>query len=224
MKLAILFIGRIKFYTDVKEKLLSIKNKYGATMFCSLNKKNKSPYIETFCNTFEMKEDQIHLERTPEPPQHILSLPRNPHDIRNLYSYFYHVDKCFKLLEKYQEKHNVVFDCILYYRADVYNFDELEILPLKENTVFYMIEPELYYRGYGFFKDILYGNYEVMKKYSMIVNHLENLNKQYKCDHVECFIKHYMVDMNKINANKYAYNYVMHPWRHQCLPEYDYFE
>ena len=88
---------------------------------------------------------------------------------------------------------------------------------------FYMIESELYYRGYELFKDILYGNYEVMKTYSMIVNHLEDLIKQYKCDDVESFIKYYMVDMNKINANKYAYNYVMHPWRHIYLPEYDAF-
>ena len=121
------------------------------------------------------------------------------------------------------QTNNSLFNCILYYRADIYNYEELVLSPLKENTIFNAIEPHLYKINYSLAKEILYGNYEVMKKYSNIINYLEEIIKDYKCHDVESFIKYYIVDMNNMNLHKISYNYIIHSSRHQYLAEYDNF-
>jgi len=221
MNLAILIVGRIKGYTHVEQKLLDLKNKYNATIFCSLNKQNKSDYIQKFCNTFDIKDDQLNLENTPEVPDFMKQLPRTPNDIMNMYSQFFHVKKSFELLDAYQKKYNVLFDAVLYYRADIDNYEDLILPPLKENTIFNFIEKSLYNSKDNIIKELLYGNYKNMKKYSNIVNFLERLIKQYKCTIFECLIKKYIVDIQKIRISKISYNHTLHESRHTPLPEYN---
>ena len=63
-RVAILFCGRIKGYTNVEQILLNLQRKYNATVFCSLNKRTKSDYIKTFCEKFGISDERLNLEPT----------------------------------------------------------------------------------------------------------------------------------------------------------------
>ena len=97
--LAIIFTGRIKGYTEVKDDLLNLKNDNNGTVFCSLNKQNKSDYIKTFCEAFGVKDEQINLEITPPTPEYMNKHPNQ----NNFYSQCYHLKKAFNMLKIYQK-------------------------------------------------------------------------------------------------------------------------
>jgi len=63
-RVAILFCGRIKGYTNVEQTLLKLQKKYNATVFCSLNKRTKSDYIKRFCEKFGISDERLNLEPT----------------------------------------------------------------------------------------------------------------------------------------------------------------
>ena len=220
--LAILIIGRIKGYTHVKDKLLNLQKKYHAKMFCSLNKKGNSEYIQKFRDTYDVKDGQIHLEHIP-PPEYIGKYRITVPLIKdNMYSCCYHKQKCFELMERYQEDHNMKFECILYYRADIDEFEELKFEPLEDNTVFIPVEKYPHIRDTGGINDqIAYGNHEGMKKYCGIVNSLKEI-----CDeegvlyHPELLLKKYVERVNLL-VKRIPYDYMLHPERHAHLAEYD---
>jgi hypothetical protein len=220
--LAILIIGRIKGYTHVKDKLLSLQKKYHAKMFCSLNKKGKSEYIQKFCETYDVKDEQLYLEPV-APPEYMTKYSIPVHlVVDRVYSCCYHKQKCFELMEKYQEAHNMKFECILYYRADVDEFEEFKFEPLEENTIFIPAEKYPHIRDTGGINDqIAYGNYEVMKKYCGIIDSLKDI-----CDeegvlyHPELLVKKY-IDRKNLLVKRVPYDYMLHPTRLEPLAEYD---
>ena len=57
LKVAILFGGRVLGYENVKDNLSNIMNTYNPTVFCSLNKKNKSEYIKEFCDFMKIDDE-----------------------------------------------------------------------------------------------------------------------------------------------------------------------
>ena len=220
--LAILIIGRIKGYTFVEKKLAKLQRNYRATLFCSLNKKNRSDYINRFCNLYDIKDDQLHLE--PISPPEYLSKYHVPVQMRidHAYSCWYHKQKCFELMENYQNKYNIKFDCILYYRADIDEFEELRFDPLEENTIYISEEKYPHIRDtYGINDQIAYGNFEVMKKYCGIVNSIKDI-----CDqegilyHPELLLKKY-IEREKLVVKRTTYDYMLHPSRADHLAEYD---
>jgi hypothetical protein len=77
-------------------------------------------------------------------------------DKERTFSQYYHKYRCFRLLEAYQQKYNIKFNCIIIFRADVDSSDEFIVKPLEENTI-YIPEGKDYY---GLNDQIAYGNYE----------------------------------------------------------------
>jgi len=242
-KLAIIIVGRIKGYTHVEQNLLDLQKKYNATFFCSLNKKNNSEYIKTFCSKFNISNEQINLEIV-KPPEHIIHYPIGPNTNRNnYYSQLYHLNKAFNLLEKYQNHHHVKYDCILFYRADIDAKEELNIVVPKKNTV-YIPEGN---DSWGIRGEMAYGNFHVMKIYCEIINSIDKILKPLKIDknvfiatkkdaklytylvnggkifHPEINLKRYL-EINHICVKRFPYKYELHGSRHAPLPEYDDFE
>ena len=171
MKIAIFFSGRIKGYEHTFSHLKSIIDKYNPIFFTSLNQESEDEYTKTFCEKFNIKTDQINYEKTILPDS--LKDVNSGSHVLNTYSMFYHNYKGFSLIEKYQTSHNIHFDVIVKYRAeinasDILKFDE------TENDKLY-IPNGLDYGGIN--DQIAYGDFNIMKKYCELGN--GNIEKLY---------------------------------------------
>jgi len=214
LKVAILFAGRIKAYQHVLPKLLEIKNTYKPVIFCSLNKESNTPEdIKSFCAEFNIPEEQSNIEQTVLPPW-LNSCRPMTHHIRptGVYSMFYHENKAFHLIEKYQEKNSMKFDCVLYYRADMDSKDKL-IMSMPENNTIYI--PNTSIGEYGGYNDrMAYGSYESMKVYCNLIHSLEGIYcKNHALYDPESILKEYLKNTG-MKITKIAYNTDLQPLRH----------
>ena len=223
-KVAILFGGRIKGYEAVKDSLKAIKDKYNATVFCSLNKVTKSDYIKGFCDLMSISDDRLNLEKTPKYPEYLNHVnlddvmkgkwgDGNPFE--TLHSYHFQLQKVFKLLEDYQTKNNMMFDIILYYRADIETKAELTFkTPIKDMTV-YIPENVPSCDWGGLCAQLAYGNYKSMKYYCNIIDSIKHMTtEQHIKLHAETLIKKYLENGN-INVERFPYVHTLTPLRHQ---------
>lgn len=236
-KLAILFYGRISSYEHSLEYINSVyKNpRFTSVVFCSLNLKNKSEYITNFCKEFSITDEQINIEPTPYPE----SYDKDPHNkvfcatdtnCVNTYSTYYHQNKAFKLMEKYQKHHNMVFDIVLMFRADTNARDAPNVFPIGDtiapNTV-YIPKPigaaEIgpggvtreefeVHRGSNCYSDGLttlaaYGNMEAMKKYASLVEHIKT-----ELNHPERMLFKHLQDM-EVNVERFGHEITLNPER-----------
>jgi len=227
-KVAILFGGRIVGYENVKDNLVKIMNQYNPTVFCSLNKKNKSDYIKGFCDLMKIDDERLHLEITPPPPEKYYTIvPRHSvdFDVTRFYSLLYHQKLAFLLLEKYQEKHNMKFDCILFYRADIQTTDDLKLQLPKPNTIYVPIfenAPHEHANNNGIMCGQYYGDYDVMKYMCNIIDSIKDLSEK---DGVPfgfpevAFKKH--MDNKKFHIERFQYKFEYHESRHKYNPAYD---
>ena len=221
---AVIFSGRIKGYTYVEEQLEALQKKYNAKFFMSLNKEQRSEYIDRFCKKFNIEDDQVIIEKTAIPEwirsfnveYHILGGKESPH-VDYVYSSSKNIHSAFNLIAAYQEKHSVQFDCILFFRADIDSPEVINITIPQENTIHI---PEGYDWG-GINYQVAYGNYAAMKTYSELVNNIQKLcGEQGVYYHSETLLKRYLENEN-LNIVRFPFNYVLHPKRHESIPEYD---
>jgi len=221
MKVAILFSGRIKGYKSVKKNLLRLKDQYSPTFFCSLNKKTYSPYIKEFCENFSIQKEQINLELLTEPEWitdiQDLSIYVNP---LNTWFMWYHLQKAFSLLTAYQATHNIKFDCILFYRADI---NSKVLLPLRmpvKNTIYIPDDNDFYDNGTNGI--MAYGSYDTMLQYTNIVEYFKKLCKTSKIDslHPELVLTKYLQNKH-INVVRFPYKYILLKLRHMSVPEWN---
>ena len=228
-RVAILYCGRIKGYTNVEQVLLNLQRKYNATVFCSLNKKTKSDYIKTFCEKFGISDERLNLEPT-KTQEHIYAgitlcdLNMTLFDKERTYSQYFHKYRCFRLLEAYQQKYGIKFNCVILFRADVNSQEEFVIKRPEEETL-YIPEGKDYY---GLNDQIAYGNYESMKKYCDGVNSVKTV-----CDQLGLLNFPYSINENimkrhventRCRIQRFPYSYELHPSKSEPLPEYDDFE
>lgn len=232
LKVAMLIAGRIRGYENVKDNLGRIMNKYNPTVFCSLNKKNKSDYIKGFCEFMKIDDERLAFEPTPSVPEWYKTIePKHPgydgpsgrmDDIHcGIFSQFYQAKKAFELLEKYQEKHNIKFDCIIHFRADIVSPDELPLSKPNENTIYSPIYDGLN-EGGGITYGIFYGDFAVTK---YACNMLDSLKDLTEIDKVpfgvpETAFKKYL-DKKGIKIERFPYHYGWHPSRQIRNPAYN---
>jgi len=228
-KVAILFVGRIKGYEAVKDSLKAIKDKYNATSFCSLNKVTKSNYIKGFCDLMDISDDRLNLEKTPKYPEYLNNVTMantvkgkwgDGVALESVYSFFYQMQKSFKLLEDYQTKNNMMFDIVLYYRADIETKADLTFkLPIKDMTVYIPVnEPSCDWEG-GLCAELTYGNYKSMKYYCNMIDSIKRMTTEQNVKlHVETIIKKHL-ENGKINVERFPYVHTITPLRHQPNPD-----
>jgi hypothetical protein len=227
IRVAFIIYGRIDGYEHVLENLIHLKKKYRADFFCSLNKKKKTAYHQKLYDALGMSSEQIHNEKTPTAPDYVLYLgDRTPPEYQFMYSAFYQQNKTFELLEKYEERHRIKYDCIVVYRADIEARESLNITELKANTIYI---PEGDNWG-GVSALFAYGRRDVMKAYSTLFQSLDPLCKKgiqeprippYKdvgVNHEFLILLH--MKANNIEIKRFAHDYNLHAGRHAKLPEY----
>jgi len=133
------------------------------------------------------------------------------------YSMFYHRRKGFNLITKYQKSNKMQFDCVLFFRADIDEDDELNIQHPKENTIYI---PNT--NDYGGISDILaYGSYKSMDKYSNLVNYIKYICIEQKVVyHPEIMLKQHLLN-ESLAIERFPYNFKLHHLRKQYNPQYD---
>ena len=225
LRLAILFVGRIKAYDqpDIKENLRKIKEKYNPTVFCSLNKTNKTDYIKGFCEFMGITDDRIHLEKTPPYPDYMnhVNMADTLHGKwgdgdakQSAYSNFYHMQKAWNLLEKYTNN----FDIILYYRADIETKEDLSLVfPVKDSTAYVpQNNPECDYMGLCM--AFLYGNPNTMRHFFNMIDSIEDMCKtQGVIYHAETLFKKHL-ENKQIAVERFPYIFTYTPSRHNPNP------
>lgn len=222
LKVAILFVGRIKGYDEpnVKENLRKIKEKYNPVVFCSLNKINKSDYIGEFCELMDITDDRLHLEKTPPYPDYMNHVTMantlkgkwgNGDGRQSAYSNFYHMQKAWKLFEKHKDE----FDIVLYYRADTLTKDDLTLIfPIKDNTIYIPHNtPHCDYDG-GLCMLFLYGNPNTMKHFFNIIDSIEYMCKEGVRYHAETLLKAH-IERKKIDVERFPYIFTHTNARHR---------
>jgi len=227
-KVAMLFGGRVKGYEAVNDSLKAIKDKYNATVFCSLNKVTKSNYIKGFCDIMSISDDRLNLEKTPKYPEYLNNVTMadtvkgkwgDGVALESVYSFFYHLDKAFKLIEDYQTKNNMMFDIVLYYRADIETKADLTFkLPIKDMTVYVPVnEPSCDYGGLC--AQLAYGNYKSMKYYCNMIDSIKYMTTEQRVVlHAETIIKKHL-ENGKINIERFSYVHTLTQLRHQPNPD-----
>lgn len=204
-EVAILFYGRVSSYEHSLEYINSIyKNpRFKCVVFCSLNLKEKSPYIAKFCKEFDIADEQINIEPTELPALYTEDktsktyCDREHTNCYNVYSMFYHQGKAFKLMETYEKRHKMDFDTVVVLRADMNAKKKPNAFPIlntiRPNTIYipkaskstYINSNGLssnglakehasnYYKS-GITTLAAYGDTKAMKKYTSLIQHLNS--------------------------------------------------
>ena len=204
LKVAIFFSGRINSFENSLEHLKAIQNKYEPIFFCSLNSETKTDNIKKFCEIFNITEDQLNIEATKD-PTFLHKYPKKDEvSYYRTYSMWYHDNKNYNKIQEYSSKHNIAFDIILKYRADI-NSDSgvIELQNPQENHI-YIPEGHDYYDN-ALNGLIAYGNPKMMSIYCNIVNNLEQLCIDGTIFHPETLLKKYL-ENNKIDVTRFNYH------------------
>jgi hypothetical protein len=210
---AIIFSGRIKGFQNVLPKLHKIKETYNPVIFCSLNEVEMTRDIKMFCKELGVPEDQVNIEQTVIPDWASKCNLMNP--TLNVYSMFYHENKGFAMIEDYSKKNRMIFDCVLYYRADMNSTDELKLIPPEKNSIYLPND-----RGYGGYNDrMAYGDYESMKIYCNLINVFGDL-----CNggtgvpiNAEQMLQKYLESKAEIKIIRIPYNTNLHEQRNDKI-------
>lgn len=197
MKIAIFFSGRVKGYEHTFSHLTSIIDTYNPIFFTSLNQESEDDYIKTFCEKFNIKTNQINYEKTILPD--CFNDVNSGSHVLNTYSMFYHNYKAFCLIEQYQTIHNIKFDVIVKYRAEIQSSDILKFNEIEDNKLYVP-------RGndYGGINDqIAYGNFDIMKQYCELGNgNVEKLHLEKKTRyHPETLLHHHLKPLTIVRPN-----------------------
>ena len=213
LKVAMFFAGRVTAYQHVLPKLLELKNKYNPVIFCSINKESGSlDDIDSFCKDLAIPVEQRNIKETIFPEWLNSCWMHRQINHQGMYSMFYNQHKAFELVEQYQQKKSMQFDCVLYYRADMDSKDTLVLQMPADNTVYIADD-----RGYHGYNDRLaYGSYKSMKVYCNVISQLEKLF----CENTDPFINQEMIlkaylDAKGLKVSLFPYNTDLHPLRNK---------
>lgn len=209
-KVAMFFVGRVTAYQDVLPKLLEIKKKYKPVVFCSLNgEAEQMKDNNSFLSDIDITEGQYNIEEIQFPIWMDGCWKNRSINPRAMISMYYHMNKVFNLIEEYQRKNSVKFDCVLYYRADIDSTDKLMLTTPEKNSI-YLPEDV----GYGGYNDrMAYGDYESMRVYCDLYSSIQSLF----CDDTslanpESILKKYLTQKG-MKVNMIRYNTNLHPLR-----------
>ena len=210
LKVAMFFVGRVTAYQHVLPKLLEIKKKYNPVIFCSLNGEAAQMKDNTsFLTDMGITEGQYNIKENQYPEWGDDCWNKRVINPRSMMSMFYHMNNVFKLVEEYQRKNSVKFDCILYYRADMDSTDTLTLTIPDKNTI-YLSEHD----GLGGYNDrMAYGDYDSMRVYCDLYSSIQSLF----CDdkslaNPESILKKYLTQKG-MKVNLIPYNTNLHPLR-----------
>lgn len=213
LRVAVLFYGRINAYEKVLDGLNRLKERYAPTFFCSLNRPKETPYIKKFMDTFGMTKEQYALEPTVVPDYFTKCRKNEESQYLNTYSLFYHLNKAYELVDKYQKAHGRPFDIIIAYRADIQTGDTIPLQPPKLNTIYIPKGSD-----YGGISGMMaYGSPDSMKKYCSVLNHLMEYCNKVSINH-EVLLKAHL-EAQQLNIERFSFPFSLHPDRQNAQYE-----
>jgi hypothetical protein len=211
MKTAIFFSGRITTYEDSVYWLKPLIDKYNADCFCSLNSNSIDAFIKLFnikkyyLEEFELNEQEEDLYKKSIFPALIYIT-----NVKNVASMFYNHYKNMELIDQYQIENNIKYDMILYLRSDILPEYHLDIqFKLEKNTVYIPLDND-----WGGVNDqMAFGDYESMKKYTSLYQHLNNYIKNKVVNyHPETMLNYHLKNMD-LNIVRIYYPYKLNKQR-----------
>ena len=202
------FSGRISAYEHCINNILELKNKYNILFFCALNCDELTDYERNFISLCAMSDEQYVYKKI-KPEEWVYQLNCGYHNVNrdNVYSHFYNNKKCIELIEKYEETHNIKFDCIIKYRADICSTVSLDLDKYIESNVLYMPDTAIYF---GMNDQIGYGNCEIMKIYSRVFENILHLCLHKQVIYHPESILYAHIKENNINIKTFKFDYYLH--------------
>ena len=223
-KVAILLPGRIYAWQYCKASLQRLQDKYNAVFFVSMNQENPDESSEAFCKYFLIGPDQI-IYTLCETPQKYLIYDEfcNNKGINTHYRQWFHVKNAFDLMDTYCKKYSITFDIVVKYRADIDSPDILHLETPQPNRFYAQINPT-----YQTHDIIGYGDYQMMEKYSRLVDFFEYFydnnmlmfgDKKQFVKPSELLLFDYLcllaqTTQPRIDIIYFDFNYLLHPKRH----------
>ena len=234
---ALILCGRVNSYEHSLEYLNSIfKNpNFNCKVFCSLNLPTTNQYIQDFCKTFEVGDEQFNIERI-QIPQSYVNMneefcyqtpvgdkppPAAYNGCYSTYSLYYNQNRAFNLVERYVNKYNMNFDVVILFRADINpSSNNPKVFPvndiIKPNTVYIpRINSERTINSskntsncfsHGITTLAAYGNFDTMKKYCSLINNITMV------DSAEKMLLNHLKNM-KINIERFVHEMTTNPER-----------
>lgn len=237
MKIAVFFFGRIKGYEDCTETVRQLINDYDPVFFASINDDTLTPYHQTFFDSCNIKEGQYNIEKTIVPddlkdenmvvyPHDLIRLNSDGQEVMdfslagnksikydgakpyNIYSQFLHRFRCIQLISTYQQTHNIRFDIIISFRADIRSEMPLKLyVPLK-NTVYSPHIRNNYEPLVKIDDTCNYGDFETMTKFCCLFINLDYVYSISPLYHPELMVHNYLHSLN-INMESFHYRFVL---------------
>lgn len=162
-RVAVFFVGRITGWHHVRKNLKRFQERYNATFFLSLNTELFTESDILFCKYFGLGTDQVRAELTLMPEKFAI--------FKNMYSQYYHNDKCFQMIEEYCKKYETSYDIVVKSRADLNSTEPLTLeWPIHENRIYCPV-----HKAYQVKDEINYGDFKTMKLYSLLIDTLDHL-------------------------------------------------
>ena len=240
---ALILYGRVNSYEHSLEYLNSIYRNpnFNCKVFCSLNLPKTNKYIQDFCKTFEVADEQLNIESIKIPQSYVDmnenfcgntpvgdKAPPNKFDgCYSTYSMYYNQNRAFNLVETYMSKYNMNFDVVIVFRADMNpSNNNPKVFPvndiIKANTVYIpRIDGERTINSskntsncysHGITTLAAYGNFDTMKKYCSLIKNLTMV------DAPEKMLLSHLKEM-KLDIERFVHEITNNPQRKD--PKYD---
>ena len=219
-KIALYFSGRIKTYEEQLPLLMEMQQTYNIDYFCSING-ICDDYHQKFIQDLNIKHSFFEdHEKIFDPSwrDRFHRLPtQNDRDAYKISSSFYNNMKAFDIIKEYEQLHNIQYDIIIKFRADIISNHILPIVNNIETNTIYI--PEGYkwdfYHLEGINDHIAYGNSDVMKVYSNVFPNIEKYCiEEHRGYHPESLVL-YNLQRHGIKIQRFAYDYGHNNMRHE---------
>lgn len=209
-RIAIYFSGRVYSYNTLQlnELIHSLELQTGKQidLFASCG-----THIKSFNSFIDILPVKAHSFIDVEIPDYIYTLNTYGKTTRpTCYNMYYHNLNAFNLIETYMNTHNIVYDIIIKYRADItVTNDTIKIDKCMDNTIYI---PEGSDWDGGINDQIAYGNFNSMKKYSNLVNNIKQLCTNGIAFHPETLLRAHLLDQ-KLTVRRFPFKYVLNSCR-----------
>lgn len=212
MKIAMLFVGRIKSYEECyenfKKNILDPLAGNEIHGFLIHNKSNKIKNIYDFIDKYNI----VYFENVLHDLESFKYIEVNKKICGNLNSVnmYYYMYLGNNAIKEYANKHNILYDIIIYLRADqIYN-NSLVLPPvILDNTIYVPYG----YDYYGLNDQFAFGNVNSMTKYLNLYNYIKII---YDTTHIGFHTETYLlIHMQALNINivRFDLKYFLNPNR-----------
>ena len=180
-------------------------------MFCSINGK-LDEYHQTFLDSLQIKGSHFEEYKLKEEWRRIPKVRGNAY---NIASSFYNNMKALEQVELYQREHGFVYDIVIKYRSDIVSDALMEVVSFDKNTLYVPKGFDYVETPVGAINDqIAYGDFNTMKMYSNVYEHMDEYLKKGISYHPETLL-YYHLKMNDYQdkIQRFPFNYRLNPRR-----------